>query len=643
MLFAVYVQDLNPFAKWLTQGSQVASTLVAALPVLVLFYLLVGRRWLASWAGAAGAVTAIVIASAVYSMPVEMAGWAFVHGAAFGLVPIGLTVFAAMLLYHLTVETGQFAIIRRSIGGLSGDARVQAVLIGFCFGALLEGAAGSGTPVAICGAMLVGLGVPPFRAAVICLIANTSPVCYGGLGTPVLVLGNTTGLPADTISVMCGHQLPFLSCLIPLYMVKVMCTWRQTLAIWPVLLVGGGSFAVSQYTFATLHSWGPGFPAVWPMTDICGSIFSLVCLALFLKFVWRPRVEWKFPAEQTGAGQTTEPATPTDPNVAEAEEAVGTMFQSGVGMAERTAPLTPRRVALAWSPFVIMSACLVVAGVLREQEKYGPLDLGFARSYYEEPVPTLHDEVERASQLQKLLTPEMVGAVVGPLPAAASPDLFGTHGVRVRESEAAKFKVPWLTTPGAPVIVAVFLSALVLRTPPRTCWTVLRKTLIQMKLPIPTIACMLGLSYVTKYAGIDATLGVAFAETGKLYPFFAALLGWIGVFLTGTDAGSNALFGSLQKITAGEVFQSGAFDLSGLTRGQAEVLICTANSTGGVMGKMIDAQSICVATAGTNQIGREADIFKAVVWHSLLLACIVGLMTTVQAYVPPFTHMVPEP
>src|SRR5438876_7273156 len=281
MPLLAYVQDLNPL------GNRILSTVVAALPVIVLFYLLVGRRWLASWAGAAGAVVAILLASLVYGMPLEMAGWAFVHGAVFGLLPIGWTVFAAMLLYNVTVETGQFAIIRRSIGALSGDARVQAVLIGFCFGAFMEGAAGAGSPVAICGAMLVGLGVPPFRAAVICLIANTSPVCYGGLGVPVLTLASVTGLPADTISTMCGHQLPFLSCLVPLYMVKTMCTWRQTLAVWPALLVGGGSFAAFQFFFATAH--GYGLPPIWPLTDICGAIFSMVTLALFLKFVWKPR------------------------------------------------------------------------------------------------------------------------------------------------------------------------------------------------------------------------------------------------------------------------------------------------------------------------------------------------------------------
>ncbi|MFO0848122.1 MAG: L-lactate permease [Gemmataceae bacterium] len=634
MPLAVYVQDLNPL------GHRGLSTLVAAVPVLVLFYLLVGRRWLASWAGAAGAAVAVLVAWVVYGMPLPMAGMAFVHGAVFGLLPIGWTVFAAMLLYNLTVETGQFAVIRRSIGGLSGDARVQAVLIGFCFGAFLEGAAGAGSPVAICGAMLVGLGVPPLRAAVLCLLANTSPVCFGGLGVPILTLATTTGIPAETISVMCGHQLPILSCLIPLYMVKCMCSWRDTLAVWPALAVGGGSFALFQYSFATLHTWHPAAPAVWPLTDIGGGLFSLVVLAAFLKFVWKPRDEWRFPATSSspspfrgggrGVGLTapprdgfTPPPTPprsgeggktSDPHLAEAKEEVASLFESKP-VAER--PLTVGRIALAWSPFLIMSGCLAVAGLLRQQEssQKHPIDFGPVNSYYVEPVPTLHKEVQRAERLAK--------------PGATEEE----------KKEAAEFKLAWATAPGTPVFVAALLSAFVLRASPAVWLTVLRKTLVQMKVPIPTIACMLGLSYVTKYAGIDATLGVAFAETGVLYPFFAALLGWLGVFLTGTDAGSNALFGSLQQITAGQVYESGV--ITHLSRGEAEVLICTANSTGGVMGKMIDAQSICVATAGTNQIGREADIFKAVIWHSVFLACVVGGMTALQAYLPPFTRMVP--
>jgi lactate permease len=635
LLAAGYVQDLDPL------GNRLASTVVAALPVLVLFYLLVGRRWVASAAGATGAALAVLLAWLVYGMPLGSAVAAFGNGVAFGLLPIGLTVFSAMLIYNLSVETGHFAVIHRSIGGLSQDARVQAVLIGFCFGAFLEGAAGSGSPVAIGGAMLVGFGVPPFRAAVICLIANTSPVCYGGLGTPVLTLSGTANLPADTISHMCGHQLPFLSCLIPLYMVKCLCSWRDTLAIWPVVAVGGGSFAVFQYTFATMHTWGLGLPVVWPMTDIGGGIFSLVCLALFLRFVWRPKDAWKFPAGEAGAGQTADLARPHDRRVAEAEDQVASVLPAGRGMADRDEPLTTRRVLIAWSPFILMSLCLGASGLVKDWEKSGPIDLGFAKSIYSYPLPALHKEVERAAKLQKLVTPELAASVVGGTAPGATPDVFGTSGVRVKETEAAEYKLPWITTPGMAVVVATLLSVVVLRASPAVCRKVLKKTVVQMKIPIPTITCMIGLSYVTKYAGMDATLGVAFAETGVLYPFFAAILGWLGVFLTGTDAGSNALFGSLQKITAGQVYEAG--HLPHLTRGQAELLICTANSTGGVMGKMIDAQSICVATAGTNQIGKEADIFKAVIWHSIFLACVVGGMTALQAFVPPFTSMVPQP
>ena len=612
MPFAVaYVQNLDPL------GNRIASTAVAALPVLVLFYLLVGRRWLASWAGAAGAVVAILLATLVYEMPLDMAGWSFAHGAVFGLLPIGWTVFAAMLLYNVTVETGQFTIIRRSIGALSGDARVQAVLIGFCFGAFMEGAAGAGSPVAICGAMLVGLGVPPFRAAVICLIANTSPVCYGGLGVPVITLANVTGIPVDTISIMCGHQLPFLSCLIPLYMVKTMCTWRQTLAIWPALLVGGGSFAAFQFFFATAHAYG--FPPIWPLTDIAGSALSMIALALFLKFVWKPKTEWRFPDEPRPAAPPTDASEPLDPEQRVAKEEVDSLL---AGPAVPDEPLTAKRIAVAWAPWVVMGAFLVVSGILRQQETdtKKPLDLGFAQSFYDIPVPTLHKEVERA---ERLLPPGAVGEA---------------------RKESAIFKINWLTAPGTSVFLAALISMAMLGMSRRQVATVLRKTVVQMKVPIPTIACMLGLSYVTKYAGMDATLGVAFAETGVLYPFFAALLGWVGVFLTGTDAGSNALFGSLQKITATQVWNdhhTGA--LSNLSLEQTQVLICTANSTGGVMGKMIDAQSICVATAGTNQIGKEADIFKAVVWHSVFLASVVGAIAALQAFVPPFTLMVPKP
>jgi lactate permease len=630
MLLASYTQQLDPLRDKIF-GSAVFSTILAALPVLVLFITLVPMRWLAPKAGLAGAVTALLIAIFGYAMPADMATWSFVHGVLFGLLPVGMTIFAAMLLYNITVETGQFTIIRRSVAGLSADARIQAILIGFSFGAFLEGAAGGGTPVAICGAIMVGLGFHPFLAAVICLIANTSPVAYGGLGTPLIVLNGVTDLKTETLSVMAGHQLPFLSFIIPLWMVKCMCSWKETLQVWPALLVSGGSFAVFQYFFATMHEWVPGL-ILYPMTDIGGGIFSLVVTAIFLQF-WKPKHEVRYDAPPTPSTPSkTAPAESRDPHAAEAAALVVEVTPSSF----ETMPLTAGRVAKAWMPFALMSVLLMltglvrqkeerrdgeawslVGGLLRQDEGKGPVYLGPIQTNYRIPIPTLHKEVHRDPQLLE-------------------------QG-KESKAEDALFNFAWLTAPGTAVFLAALVSMALLRMNTPQIGRVFARTVFQMKIPIPTIAFMLGLSYVTRYGGLDATLGYAFAGTGVLYPFFAAILGWLGVFLTGTDAGSNALFGSLQKITASQIYGTDGGPFALPTQGHAQVLICTANSTGGVMGKMIDAQSICVATAATHQIGKEADIFKAVVWHSIILASIVGILTLLQAYVHPFTRMVPGP
>ncbi|HYV39637.1 MAG TPA: L-lactate permease [Gemmataceae bacterium] len=628
MLLA-YHQQLDPL-KNVVPASAIVSTILAALPVLVLFWLLVPRRWLAPKAGAAGAITAIVIAVAIYGMPVDMALMSFVNGAAFGMLPVGWTIFGAMLLYNITVETGQFAIVRRSVAGLSGDARIQAVLIGFAFGAFLEGSAGAGTPVAICGAILVGLGFHPFNAAVLCLIANTSPVAYGGLGTPLITLTGVTGIPTETLSIMAGHQLPLLSCIIPVYMVKCMCTWKQMFQVWPALVVAGGSFALFQFTFATIHAYVPAI-VIYPMTDLGGGIFSLLLTALFLKF-WKPKEEWHFPKEGVrGQGSGASEAGVLTPD---------------------SSPLTPlnwKTVGLAWAPYAIMSVLLVATGLVRQREgeamKKGQfVHLGPMQTNYMIAVPTLDRESYRDPRLH-VVRGEQAAALLlandNPLAVAA---MVPVARQQVPGPERAEYNFAWMTSPGSPVFAAACLSMLMLRMNRGQIAKVFRRTFYQMRIPIPTIACMLGLSYVTRYAGMDATLGVAFAETGWLYPYFAALLGWLGVFLTGTDAGSNALFGSLQKITANEVFNNNTASFEGLLeREQLQVLICTANSTGGVMGKMIDAQSICVATAATHQLGKEGDIFKAVLWHSIILASVVGLLTLAQAYVYPFTLMVPRP
>lgn len=612
MLWAVYHQRLNPLADKLP-ASKLFSIALAALPVLVLFWLLVPRRWLAPKAGAMAALTALVIAIAVYGMPWHMAGMAFVSGALFGLLPVGWTIFNAMLIYNITVQTGKFDIVRRSVAGLSGDARVQAILIAFAFGAFLEGSAGGGTPVAICGAILVGLGFDPFLAAVLCLIANTSPVAYGGLGTPLITLNGVTDLPTETLSIMAGHQLPLLSLFIPMYMVKCMCSWKQTWEVWPALLVAGGSFAVFQFCFATIHGW-PGLSHIvlFPMTDIGGGIFSLIVTAIFLRF-WKPRNEWHFPKDE-GDSTKDESKAASDP------------LPSLRPPPSKEPPLTAWSITVAWFPFVLMSILLLLTGLVRQREgerkQLGPAKIGPIETNYLVPIAGLDKQSIRDARLQEGNGKENGGH---PSPVVA---------------EDATFNFAWLSSPGSAVFAAALLSMVLLRMNLRQIGWVFKRTFVQMKIPIPTICFMLGLSYVTRYAGMDATLGFAFAGSGMLYPFFAPLLGWLGVFLTGTDAGSNALFGSLQKITATQIHSPAVF--SNLDLSQLQVLICTSNSTGGVMGKMIDAQSIVVATAATNQLGKEADIFKAVLWHSILLAVVVGLLTLLQAYVFPFTLLVPH-
>jgi lactate permease len=637
-MILAYHQQIDPF-----QGSillsNVWSTVFAALPVIVLFWLLVPRRWLAPKAGAAGAITAILVSVIIYRMPAPMACMALVHGAAFGLLPVGWTIFNAMLLYNITVETGQFNVVRRSVASLSADARIQAILIGFAFGAFLEGAAGGGTPVAICGAIMVGLGFRPFLAAVLCLIANTSPVAYGGLGTPLIVLNGVTDLPTETLSVMAGHQLPILSFLVPLYMTKCMCTWKQTWEVWPALLVSGGSFAVFQFVFATVHYHF--FPAIvlYPMTDIGGGIFSLVMTATFLKF-WKPWKNWHFDKSPGGAGlPATQSAADSRQRNGQTEASAAATRREDAAVGDDI-PLTIRSVSLAWTPYVLMSLLLLMTGIVRQMEGRGPVRVGWLHTNYLIPIPLLDREAYRHPRLVPIKTEEAaILALASSMPFDAALNLQLAERLAPKP-EKAEFNFAWLTAPGTAVFTAALISMFMLRMNVNQTGRVVRRTIIQMKIPIPTIAFMLGLSYVTRYAGMDATLGIAFAETRFLYPFFAAILGWLGVFLTGTDAGSNALFGSLQKITATQIYDPQIFPH--LVKEQVQVLICTANSTGGVMGKMIDAQSICVATAATHQLGKEADIFKAVIWHSIILAAVVGILTMLQGYFYPFTLLVPR-
>ncbi len=561
----LYTQNFSPV------NIPVLGFLIAALPVIALFYLLVVKRATPYWAAAGGAAAALLVAVLIYRMPVHMAGVAFVNGALFGIIPICWTIACAMLLYNITVETGRFEGIKNSVAGLSADHRLQAVLIAFAFGAFLEGAAGGGTPVAICAAMMVGLGFDPFLAAGLCLIANTSPVAYGGFGTPLLTLSSVTGIDTQTLSHMAGNQLPFLSCIVPFWLVRCMCGWKETFEVWPAIAVAGSSFAICQYFFA--HS------AAYQLTDIAGGLISLVVTAVFLHF-WKPRRIWRFEAKHA--------------TVEEFEDA-----PAGVKTHVTVARMGLRDTSIAWMPFIILCALMTVVGIYKK-----PIDaftVGPIRTYYELNMPGVDLKVRRTQPV-----------------------------VDKDTLERAQFKFNWVSTPGTSVFVTAMFCLWMLRVNREQRRRIFRRTYEQMKVPVPTIICMLGLGSVTRLGGLDATMGMAFKGTGMLYPFFAAILGWLGVFLTGTDAASNALFGSLQKMTALQLHLN-------------PILITVANSTGGVMGKMIDAQSICVATAATERVGTEADIFKFVIRHSIILACIVGLIVMLQAYVWPFTLMVPKP
>jgi lactate permease len=555
-------------------GNPWLSTLVAGLPIFVLLYFLAihphrdsaGRRHLgieAPKAGALGALTAILVAMFLVGMPWMYAVSAWFNGAAFGMLGIGWIVVAAMFLYTMTLITGRFEIVKESITGLSADRRIQAILIAFSFGAFIEGAAGFGTPVAIAGAMMVGLGFSPISSAVLCLIANTAPVAFGALGTPIVTLAAVTDLPKDALSAMAGRQLPPFSLLIPLWLTAAMVfmnkgKWRDVTEVWPAILVAGGSFAATQ--FYVSNYIGP------ELTDILGGIISMASLA-GLMLVWKPKrsflLEGDTPVHKTG---------------------------------ERVAKHSTRETVQAWIPWAILTLVVFFWGLPPVKAALNKVTISF-------PWPYVHGLVFR--------TPPVVPKV---------------------ELERAMFNFNWLAAPGTGVLVAALATGLFLGLSKDQWIHAVRRTAQRMKVPLLTIGLVLGLGYVTRYSGTDAILGLAFTKTGVLYPFFAAVLGWLGVFLTGSDTSSNALFGSLQKITAQQLNLD-------------PVLITAANSTGGVMGKMIDAQSIVVATAacyedrteGANAVG---PIFRKVVWHSIALVILMGLLILAQA--GPLSWMIPE-
>jgi len=577
-------------------GGAWLSTAAAALPIVLLLVALGVFEWRAHRAALLGLASAMLISVAVFGMPIGTVSATALYGAAYGFLPIGWIVLNAVFLYSLTVETGQFEILKSSVGRLSADRRIQALLVAFSFGAFIEGASGFGTPVAICSALLIGLGFTPLYAAGLSLIANTAPVAFGAIGTPILTLGAVTGIPATTIGMMAGRQLPFVSLLVPAWLVVTMSGWRGLRSVWPAVLVCGGTFAFVQFAWSN-------YVGV-ELVDIAGGLASIFALGLFCK-VWRPRDTWESAAVAAPMPAHADPM-PADGLMPVAAAAPSALADAAADTPAEHAGAT-RSVTRAWMPWVFLSVAVIIWGLapVKAFLAQGPLAPAWK-------VPMLHKMVFRDYPV-----------VTVPVDRARIADA----AYRNERAEAAVFTVNWASATGTAIFLAAVVSALYLRVSLAQFLAVAAGTVRRMRAPLATIMLMMALGFVTRFGGTDATLGLAFTKTGWLYPFFGTLLGWLGVALTGSDTSSNVLFGSLQKITAEQL-------------GFNPILIVTANSTGGVMGKMIDAQSIVVATASTGQTGQEGRILRFVFWHSVALAAIMGVIVMLQAYV--FPWMIPE-
>jgi lactate permease len=540
-------------------GSVALSALAAALPVAVLLGLLAFGHARAHWAALAGLGASLAVAMLVFGMPPGLAAAAALNGAAYGLFPIGWIVLCAIFVYDVTVQSGDFEVIKHTVAGLASDRRLQALLIAFSFGAFIEGAAGFGTPVAISAAMLIALGFRPLQAAGMALIGNTAPVAYGALGTPLIALAGVTGLPLEQLSAMVGRILPVFSLLVPFWLVWAMAGRKSMLEVWPACLTAGVSFGVTQCLVSNLQ--GP-----W-VVDIAASLVSMLALVILLKF-WQPRSTWNFEHE-TEAERRAEAA---------ARPAIG-----------------GRRALKAWMPWILLSVLVFAWGV--------------------PPVKTFLNGVSsRISQIT-FNFPGLHKAVLRVPPVVSKPT-----------AEPAVFVFNWLSATGTSLLLTGIVSGLLLGFSPLKLLSIFWGTLRRVRLSLLTIAAMLGIGYATRYGGLDATMGLAFASTGALFPFFSPMLGWLGVALTGSDTSSNVLFGGLQQITARQV-------------GVSPLLAAAANSAGGVMGKMIDAQSIVVAGVATGQQGNEGNILRYVFLHSVALAALVGVVVLFQAYV--FPWMIP--
>lgn len=530
-------------------GNSIGLTALAvSLPIFYLFWALAIKRMKGHIAGLSTLLLTIIDVILVYKMPVSMALSASALGMLNGLFPIAWIVVSAVFLYNLTVEAGQFEIIKSSIASISSDRRLQALLVAFSFGAFLEGAAGFGTPVAISGAILIGLGFEPLYAAGLCLVANTAPVAFGGIGIPIITAGKVTGISDFVISQAVGRQLPFLSVAIPLYLIIIMAGWKGAKEVLPAILVSGFSFAIAQW-------WSSNFLGAY-LPDIISSLVSLISTAVFLKF-WKPKNIWRFPHEK-------------DTKVAEVKR------------------YTTGQIAKAWSPFAILTAMVGIWGT-SSFKTWVASDLKWFVSIPKWPGLNV-----------------MKAAPIVPK-AAAYP---------------AGYSWDFFAAAGTAILITSIITMLILKISPSKGIKVFGNTIKQLIFPIITIASVLGFAYLANYSGLSYTLGLLFAQTGKAFPFFAPFLGWIGVFLTGSDTSANALFGKLQQVTAQQI-------------GVNPVLTVAANSAGGVVGKMISPQSIAVAAAATGLVGKESDLFRFTLKHSLFFLVLIGIMVYLQAYVVP--------
>jgi lactate permease len=542
----------------------VLSALLAAVPVVVLLGALGVFHVKAHLAALLGLAASLLISIFEFGMPVQKSLTAAIFGAAYGLLPIGWIILNVIFLYQLTLEKGHFKVLQNSIANVTEDRRLQLLLVAFAFGAFFEGAAGFGTPIAVTGAILIGIGFSPLQASGLCLIANTAPVAFGAIGTPVIALAAVTGLDLLQLSKQIGHQLPFFSLIIPFWLIWAFAGFRGMIQIWPAILVTGASFAIPQFLVSTLH--GP-----W-LVDIIASLCSMAALTLFLR-VWQPETMWLSMSREYPTENADTHATDADP--------ISTIFRY---RPEDGTQITRTDTVKAWIPLAILSVFVFLWGIPQ--------------------FKTFLDGIFNP----KLSVPGLDKLVFRVPPLVPEP-----------RPEPAVFALSLLSATGTGILAAAILGGFLMGFSPLGLARVYWRTLKLVRFSLLTIACMLALGFVTRYSGTDATLGLAFAQTGVFYPMFGTLLGWLGVALTGSDTSSNVLFGGLQKITAQQL-------------GLNPVLMAAANSSGGVMGKMIDAQSIVVASTATRWYGHEGEILRFVFFHSIALAILVGVLVTIQAH-----------